>query len=176
MNPRLMLVTAGRILAQIRSDRRTVALLLVVPCVLLGLLAWVYDGTPVFDRVGPALLGVFPFVVMFIVTSVTTLRERSSGTLERLFTTPLGKGDLLGGYALAFGVFALLQALVATAWAVWVCGLDVRGSLGLLVLVAVVDAVLGCTFGLFVSAFATRSSRPCSSCRRSCCRSSCCAG
>ena len=44
---------------------------------------------------------------------------------------------------------------VATAWAVWVCGLDVRGSLGLLVLVAVVDAVLGCTFGLFVSAFAT---------------------
>ena len=155
MNPRLMLVTAGRILAQIRSDRRTVALLLVVPCVLLGLLSWVYDGTPVFDRVGPALLGVFPFVVMFIVTSVTTLRERSSGTLERLFTTPLGKGDLLGGYALAFGVFALLQALVATAWAVWVCGLDVRGSLGLLVLVAVVDAVLGCTFGLFVSAFAT---------------------
>ncbi|WP_409483836.1 ABC transporter permease [Arsenicicoccus dermatophilus] len=155
MNPRLTAVTARRILAQIVSDRRTVALLLVVPCVLMGLLAWVFDGGPVFDLVGPALLGVFPFVVMFIVTSITTLRERSSGTMERLWTTPLGKGDLLAGYALAFGLFALLQALVATAFAVWVCGLDVQGSLGMLVLVAVVDAVLGSTFGLFVSAFAT---------------------
>ncbi|MCH8613885.1 ABC transporter permease [Arsenicicoccus dermatophilus] len=155
MNPRLTAVTARRILAQIVSDRRTVALLLLVPCVLMGLLAWVFDGGPVLDLVGPALLGVFPFVVMFIVTSITTLRERSSGTMERLWTTPLGKGDLLAGYALAFGLFALLQALVATAFAVWVCGLDVQGSLGMLVLVAVVDAVLGSTFGLFVSAFAT---------------------
>ncbi|AKT52657.1 ABC transporter permease [Arsenicicoccus sp. oral taxon 190] len=155
MNPRLTLVTAHRILTQIRSDRRTIALMLVVPCVLLGLLAWLYDGTPVFDAVGPALLGVFPFVVMFIVTSITTLRERASGTMERLWTTPLGKGDLLAGYALAFGAFALVQALVATAFAVWVCGLEVRGSLALLVVVAVVDAILGSTFGLFVSAFAT---------------------
>ena len=80
--------------------------MLVVPCVLLGLLAWIYDGTPVFDRIGPALLGVFPFVVMFIVTSVATLRERTSGTLERLLTTPMGKGDLMFGYALAFGAMA----------------------------------------------------------------------
>lgn len=156
MNARLTAVTAGRILRQIRSDPRTIGLLVVVPCVLLGLLAWVYDGTPqVFDRVGPALLGVFPFVVMFIVTSITTLRERSSGTLERLLTTPLGKGDLLGGYALAFGAIACVQALVATAFAVWVCGLDVAGSLPLLVVVAIVDAVLGSALGLFVSAFAT---------------------
>lgn len=156
MNPRLTLVTAARILRQIRSDKRTIGLLLVVPCVLLGLLACVYTDSPgVFDRVGPALLGVFPFVVMFIVTSITTLRERSSGTLERLFTTPLGKGDLLAGYALAFGVMACVQALVAMAFSVWVCGLDVAQPLGLLVVVAVVDAVLGSTLGLFVSAFAT---------------------
>lgn len=155
MNPRLTLVTTRRILTQIRADRRTVALMLVVPCVLMGLLAWVFDGTPVFDRVGPALLGVFPFVVMFIVTSITTLRERATGTMERLWTTPLGKGDLLAGYALAFGVFALVQAAVATVFAVWVCGLDIAGSPGQLVLVAVVDALLGATTGLFVSAFAT---------------------
>ena len=154
MSPRLTLATAGRVLAQIRSDHRTVALLIVVPCVLIGLLAWMFNGTAVFDRIGAPLLGVFPFVIMFLITSVTTLRERSSGTLERLLSTPLGKGDFLAGYALAFGAIAIVQALVATGFAIWVGGLDVAGPRWLLVLVAVVDAVLGTATGLFVSAFA----------------------
>ena len=154
MNPRLTLATAGRVLRQVRADHRTLALLIVVPCVLIGLLAWIYDGTPVFDRIGAPLLGVFPFVIMFLVTSVTTLRERSSGTLERLLSTPLGKGDFLAGYALAFGALAVVQALVATGFAIWVCGLDVAGPRWLLVVVAVVVAVLGTATGLFVSAFA----------------------
>lgn len=154
MSARLTLATARRVLMQIRADPRTIGLLMVVPCVLIGLLAWMYNGTRVFDNIGAPLLGVFPFVVMFLVTSVTTLRERSSGTLERLLSTPLGKGDFLAGYALAFGALAILQALVATGFAVWVCGLDVAGPRGLLVVVAVVDAVLGTALGLFVSAFA----------------------
>ena len=154
MNPRLTLLTAGRVLRQIRGDHRTVALLLVVPCVLLGLLAWIFDGTPVFDRIGPALLGVFPFVVMFVVTSVATLRERTSGTLERLLAGPLGKADLMFGYALAFGLMAVVQALVATTFAVFICGLDVAGPVWVLVVVAVLDAVLGTALGLLASAFA----------------------
>ena len=154
MSARLTLATARRVLLQVRADPRTVALLIVVPCVLIGLLAWIYNGTRVFDSIGAPLLGVFPFVVMFLVTSVTTLRERSSGTLERLLSTPLGKGDFLAGYALAFGVLAIVQALVATGFAVWVFGLDVAGPRWLLVVVAVVDAVLGTATGLFVSAFA----------------------
>ena len=154
MSAALTLATAGRVLRQLRHDPRTLALLLVVPCALTGLLAWVLSGTPVFDRVGAALLGVFPFVVMFLVTSVATLRERQSGTLERLLTTPLGKGDLVGGYALAFGAVAVLQAVIAAGFAVGVAGLDVAGPLWLLVVVAVVDAVLGTTVGLLVSAFA----------------------
>jgi ABC-2 type transport system permease protein len=154
MNPRLTLATAGRVLQQVRADHRTLGLLIVVPCVLIGLLAWMFNGTMVFDRIGAPLLGVFPFVVMFLVTSVTTLRERSSGTLERLLSTPLGKGDFLAGYALAFGALAVVQALVATGFAIWVCGLDVAGPRWLLVVVAVVDAVLGTATGLFVSAFA----------------------
>ena len=122
---------------------------------LLGLLAWVYSDTPqVFDRIGPSLLGVFPFVVMFIVTSIATLRERTSGTLERLLTTPLGKGDLMLGYALAFGAMAVVQALVATAFAVWVCGLDIAGPLWLLVVIALADALLGTALGLLASGFA----------------------
>ena len=154
MNARRTLVTAGRVLAQLRSDHRTIALMLVVPCVLIGLLAWIFNDTPVFDLIGAALLGVFPFVVMFIVTSVATLRERTSGTLERLLTTPMGKGDFMFGYAIAFGVMAVVQALVATAFAVWVCGLEVAGPLWQLVVVAVLDAVLGTALGLLASGFA----------------------
>ena len=154
MNPRLTLATARRVLLQLRADHRTLALMIAVPCVLLGLLAWIFNGTPVFDSVGAPFLGVFPFVVMFVITSVATLRERSSGTLERLLSTPLGKGDFLGGYALAFGALAVVQALVATGFAIWVCGLDVAGPRSLLVVVAVIDAVLGTATGLFVSAFA----------------------
>lgn len=156
MSPRVTMATAARILRQLRGDHRTVALMLVVPCVLLGLLAWMYADSPVpvFDRIGASLLGVFPFVVMFVVTSVATLRERTSGTLERLLTTPMGKGDLMLGYAIAFGVMAVLQALVATGFAVWVCGLDVAGPLWVLVVVAVLDALLGTALGLLASGFA----------------------
>ena len=154
MNLHRTVVTAGRVLAQLRADHRTIALMLVVPCVLVGLLAWIFQDTPVFDGLGAPLLGVFPFVVMFIVTSVATLRERTSGTLERLLTTPMGKGDFMLGYALAFGVMAVLQALVATAFAVWVCGRDVAGPLWQLVVVAVLDAVLGSALGLLASGFA----------------------
>ena len=146
--------TAARVLRQVRHDPRTIGLLLVVPCVLLGVLAWIFDQTPVFDHIGASLLGVFPFVIMFLLTSVATLRERQSGTLERLLTLPLSKGDLLGGYALAFGSLAVVQALLAAGFSILVLRLDVAGPSWLLVVVAVVVALLGTTLGLFASAFA----------------------
>jgi ABC-2 type transport system permease protein len=117
---------------------------------------WMFQdsvGDP-FNRFGPALLAMFPFIVMFLVTSVTTLRERSSGTLERLLAMPMGKLDFLLGYAAAFGVVAALQALLAVGVSVGLLGLDIQGSVWLLGLVAVADAVLGSALGLFVSAFA----------------------
>ena len=154
MNAGRTLATAGRVLRQVRHDHRTVAMLVAVPCVLLGLLAWIYSGTPVFDRLGAPLLGVFPFVIMFLVTSIATLRERQSGTLERLLTLPTSKADIVGGYALAFGVLAAVQAVVASAFALFVLGLDVAAAAWLLVVVAVADALLGAGLGLFVSAFA----------------------
>jgi ABC-2 type transport system permease protein len=100
------------------------------------------------------MLGIFPFVVMFLVTSVATLRERTSGTLERLLTMPIGRLDLLVGYALAFGLLAAVQAVVVATLSVTALGLDIAGPLWLLLLVAVLDAVLGMALGLFVSAFA----------------------
>jgi ABC transporter DrrB family efflux protein len=150
-----LVATARRALAQLRRDPRTLALLLVVPLVLLWLLELVFDSQPgTFDRIGPALLALFPFVVMFLVTSVTTLRERASGTLERLLSMPLGRLELLFGYGLAFGLVAVVQAVLASALMVGVLDLDIAGPVWLLVVVAVVDAVLGCALGLFVSAFA----------------------
>ena len=154
MNASITLATASRVLRQLRHDRRTLAMLVVVPCVLLSLLAWIFDGTDVFDEIGAPLLGIVPFVVMFLVTSVATLRERTSGTLERLLTMPIGKLDLLVGYALAFGLVATVQAVVATGLSVTLLGLDVAGPLWLLLVVAVCDAVLGMALGLFLSAFA----------------------
>ena len=156
MNPRITLATAGRILSQLRHDHRTVALMLLVPCVLLGLLAWICadSPTPVYDSIGASLLGVFPFVIMFIVTSVSTLRERTGGTLERLMTTPLGKGDLMVGYAIAFGVVAIVQSIIATAFAIYVCGLDISGPVWILTAIALLDALLGTALGLLASGFA----------------------
>ena len=155
MTPRILLAVAARVLAQLRRDHRTLAMLLVLPTALIALLWWVFDGGGAFDRVGPALLAIFPFTVMFLVTSVTTLRERSSGTLERLLSMPTGRLDLLGGYALAFALVAVVQSVLAVGVSVTLLGLEVEGSLLLLGVVAVVDGVLGCALGLFVSAFAT---------------------
>ena len=154
MRPSLTLATAGRVLAQLRHDPRTLALLVGLPCLLIGLLAWMFDGTPVLDRMGPLLVGLFPMIVMFLVTSVATLRERQSGTLERLMATPIGRGDVVVGYALAFGLVATVQAGVVTAFAVWVCGMDVAGSVATLMLIAVLVAVLGAALGLGASAAA----------------------
>jgi ABC transporter DrrB family efflux protein len=155
MNGRRMLATAGRVLAQLRHDPRSIALMLVAPSLLVGLFAWLFsDQAGVFDQFGGAILALFPFIVMFLITSITTLRERRSGTLERLMTTPLEKADFILGYALAFGLMALLQAVITVSFAVGVCGLDVDGPLWQLGLVAVVDALLGTALGLLASAFA----------------------
>ena len=155
MNATRTLATAHRVLRQLSHDRRTVAQLLLVPVILLALLSWVFDANPqTFDTTGAALLGIFPLVTMFLVTSIATLRERTSGTLERLLSMPMGKAELILGYALAFGLLAVLQASLATGVAVWLLDLDIVGSPWLLLLVALLDAVLGTALGLFVSAFA----------------------
>ncbi|MCB5170459.1 ABC transporter permease [Streptomyces bambusae] len=155
MNTSRTLATAARVLRQLRHDPRSLALMLVVPVLMLVLLRYVFDGSPrTFNSIGASLLGIFPLITMFLITSIATLRERTSGTLERLLAMPLGKADLIAGYALAFGSLAVLQSALATGTALWLLGLDVIGSPWLLLLVALLDALLGTALGLFVSAFA----------------------
>jgi len=150
------LSTSRRVLRQLRHDPRTTALMIVAPVALMGLLAWIlYGEGNGFDRFGPVYLGVFPLVIMFLVTSVATLRERTRGTLERLLTMPLAKPDFVFGYALAFGVFAILQAAIVSGFSFGLFGMQVAGSAWLVGVVAVADALLGTALGLFLSSFAT---------------------
>ncbi len=155
MTLRGTLRTTERLLRQLRHDRRTIGLVLLAPSLLLTVVYFMFEQQPlVFDRVALVMLGVFPFILMFLLTSVAMLRERTSGTLERLLTTPLGKLDLLFGYGLAFGVAATVQASVTTAFAYLVLGMDTAGPAWSVILIAVCNAVLGVALGLLCSAFA----------------------
>ena len=155
MSTRVTRATALRVLRQLRRDPRTLALVFVVPPLLLTLFKYVFYGQPeTFDRIGGPLVGIFPFVLMFVITSITMLRERTTGTLERLMTLPLSKLDLLLGYGLAFGLVAAVQATVTAAVAFGLLGLDVEGSIVVVVLLAVGNALLGMALGLLASAFA----------------------
>jgi ABC-2 type transport system permease protein len=154
MSARITLATAARVLAQIRHDPRTIALLVLVPSGLLALLHEMLGG-PEFDRLGAPMLGLFPFITMFLVTSIAMLRERTSGTLERLMTLPLAKLDLLAGYAIAFALLAAVQALVTAAVTFLLLGLDAAGSTALIIGLGILNAVLGSVLGLLASAFAS---------------------
>jgi len=154
LSPALASATARRVLAQLRHDPRTVVMMLAVPSVLMILLRYVLDNPVALNRFAPAYIGVFPFVIMFIVTAITTQRERARGTLERLMAMPLGKLDLLAGYALAFGLVACLQVTVVLVISLTWLGVTLPGSAVPLGVVAVLDAVLGMALGLFASAFA----------------------
>jgi len=155
MSPRVTGAVARRVLRQLRRDPRTLVLILGVPCLLEFLLQQLFGRhSSVFQHIGAPLLGLFPFIAMFLVTSITMLRERTSGTLERLMTLPLAKLDLLAGYGIAFALVAVVQATLVSVLAFGLLGLEVTGPEWLVVVLAVANAVLGSTLGLFVSAFA----------------------
>ncbi|NLV80267.1 MAG: ABC transporter permease [Rhodococcus sp.] len=153
--------TTTRILRQLRADHRTVAMIVFVPSLLMALLYFMYrdtppgfDGRTLFDSIAITMLGILPFVVMFLVTSIAMQRERTSGTLERLLTTPLTKFDLLAGYGSAFSVAAIVQAGIACAVSFWLLGVTSAGPVAWVLVVAVLVAVLGVSLGLLCSAFA----------------------
>lgn len=151
----MTLATTCRVLRQLSHDHRTVALIFIMPCILLALLRWLFEeNLNTFNTIAPALLAIFPFTLMFIVTSITTLRERSGGTMERLMALPIAKLDLVLGYVLAFGLMAIVQSLLASLVLLYLLGLEIAGPEWFLIVVAVASALLGTALGIFVSAFA----------------------
>jgi len=156
MSIRKILATAKRVLSQLRHDPRTIGLVIMAPILLITILKYVFQGEPqIFDSVAPMMLGIFPLLMMFLITSVATLRERTTGTLDRLMTEPMSKLDLVFGYALAFSLFALLQGAAVSFVTLGLLGVTVMGGTIPILIAAVLAALLGIALGLFVSAFAT---------------------
>ncbi len=156
MSLKRILATGKRVLLQLKHDPRTVGLLLLVPTFLTVLLYFVmYRERSAYNRVLPELLALFPYTTMFVVASVAMVRERTKGTLEKLMVSPIGKVDLLLGYALAFGLMALIQALIAVGVSLYVLGVNMAGGMVALLVTSFVDAVSGMALGLMLSAFAT---------------------
>ena len=164
--------TALRVLTQLRRDPRTVVLLLLVPALLMTLLRYVFDGQPeTFDRVGAPLIGLFPFITMFLVTSITMLRERTGGTLERLMSMPMAKLDLLSGYGLAFAAVAAVQAGITAGVAFLALGLDVEARPSPSSRSQSATPCSACRSACSSAPSRAPSFKRCSSCRRSCCPS-----
>lgn len=160
MNAALTWNTARRVLTQLRRDPRTLAMMLLLPALLTWLLQYLFSESPepptgpIFNMMGPRIMGLFPLILMFLVTSITMLRERTSGTLERLMVGPTGKADVILGYALAFGLAGTVQALIMTVWSRWPLGLEIPGGMWRLGLIMVLDALVGTALGLLASAVA----------------------
>lgn len=154
MSPAKTFATSGRVLTQLRHDKRTLAMLFVVPPILITVLKYVFQNDMVFNGLAPMLLGIFPMILMFLITSIATLRERTNGTLERLMTMPMGKLDFILGYAIAFALIALMQALIAAGVMLGLLQVTVLGGTLPTIIGAVTAALLGMALGLFVSAFA----------------------
>jgi ABC-2 type transport system permease protein len=161
LSPQAYLATTTRILRQLAADHRSVAMILVVPSLIITLMYFMFQnaphrpGTPSpFNNACLIMLGVFPLIVMFLITSITMQRERVSGTLERILTTPLRRLDLLAAYGTAFSIAAAAQATLACVVSFWFLGLDTAGSPILVFTIAIINAVLGVGLGLLCSAFA----------------------
>ncbi|MDT5360913.1 MAG: type transport system permease protein [Mycobacterium sp.] len=161
LSPQAYLATTGRILRQLAGDHRSVAMILVVPSVVITLLYFMFQNAPhrpgtssPFNTACLIMLGVFPLIVMFLITSITMQRERMSGTLERILTTPLRRLDLLAAYGTAFSIAAAAQASLACVVAFWFLGFETAGNPMLVFAIAIINAVLGVGLGLLCSAFA----------------------
>ena len=146
---------ALRVLRQISHDHRSIAMMLLLPLFLLWILKLTFAGVPlVFDRIGPMLLGTFPFVTMFLVTSIVMLRERNQGTLDRLMVSPIGRGDIMVGYAVAFLVIAALQSVLTLSLAIGWLGMPMHGALWAALVLVFALGLYGVALGLACSSFA----------------------
>ncbi len=156
MSPIKTIATASRVLRQLKHDPRTIGLIILVPCFLMWLLKYIFNQTPAqFDHIAPIILGIFPLLIMFLVTSIVTLRERTTGVLDRLMTMPMSKLDLLFGYAIAFSLVGLIQAIIVGFVTFNLLDVTIQSPFWMLLVCVIAAAFLGTTMGLFISAFAT---------------------
>lgn len=108
-----------------------------------------------FDYIGPFLIGFFIFFFVFLISGVSFLRERTTGTLERLLATPMRRWEMVVGYVLGFGIFTILQSAIIVSFAIYVLDIMMAGSLWLVILITLMLAITALSLGTLLSAFAT---------------------
>ncbi|MBD2870845.1 ABC transporter permease [Paenibacillus arenilitoris] len=107
-----------------------------------------------FDNFGPVLIGLFAFFFVFLIAGVSFLKERTSGTLERLLATPLRRWEIVAGYMIGFGIFTSIQAALIAGYTIGVLGSLMAGSFGCVLLIMLLLSLTALSFGTFLSAFA----------------------
>ena len=149
------LAIAHRISIQMLHDRRSLALIIVAPLVVMALVGLTFaDQRDVLNRVAPALITTFTLFFTFVLTGVSFLRERSQGTLERLTTTTVSRGDILAGYLLGFLLFALLQLVAILFFTIVVLQVTYQGAIWEAFVILLLLTVVSVNLGIFVSTFA----------------------
>jgi ABC-2 type transport system permease protein len=111
--------------------------------------------TTIFDIFSPILIAFFVFFFVFLISGIGLLRERTTGTLERLMSTPIKKSEVVGGYLIGYGIFAVLQTLVIIFFSIKVLNIILVGSVGYVILTNLLSALVALSLGILLSTFAS---------------------
>lgn len=111
------------------------------------------DGT-FFDKIFPVLIGFFVFFFVFLISGIALLRERTTGTLNRLIATPIKRSEIVLGYLVGFGIFAVVQTLIIVTFAIFVLDLHIEGNILWVFITNILLALVALSMGIFVSTFA----------------------
>jgi len=110
-----------------------------------------YDNLSTFDNIGTTLIGIMIFFFVFLVAGISFLQERTTGTLEKLLSTPIHRWEIVTGYVLGFGIITVLQSVVISLYVVYVLGVIMVGSLFLVLVITFCAAMLALTMGILLS-------------------------
>ena len=147
-------IIAGRIIRQLIRDRRTMAMIVVVPVVIMTLIGLSFPEEGILDYIAPALLATLALFFSFLLTGISFLRERSQGTMERLMASPLSRLDIVVGYLFGFFIFALTQTLIMVLFTIYVLGVNYYGDLWQIFVFQIVVITGAVNLGIFISTFA----------------------
>jgi ABC-2 type transport system permease protein len=145
---------AQRIMNQLIHDRRTIALVIIVPLIIASLVGVAVPVKSILDYTAPAIIATLILFFGFLLTGISFLRERTQGTLERLMAAPVTRLDIVGGYLLGFLLFALLQTLIIFFYMVYVIDINYRGELWQILVFQVLIGIGAVCLGTFLSVFA----------------------
>ena len=154
MIPNQAFTIAARIIQQLIRDRRTMALIVVVPLVVMTLIGLSFPESNVLDYIAPALLATLALFFSFLLTGISFLRERSQGTMERLMASPVSRLDIVVGYLFGFFIFALTQTLIILLFTIYVLDVHYYGDLWQIFVFQVVIIAGAVNLGIFISTFA----------------------